>query len=172
MIAARSVRIVIVALFASVRRRAVELLIVAAAAAGVSAPASAQDVSPYQIAGGLAVYLGVMPAELIIGHAKGHAEAEMHGGAPAGPHVHHVMVAIFDDASGRRVTDAVVTARVAGVGLAGSVETLEPMTIADALTYGAYFKLPGRHCYRIRIEIARPGATQPVKVEFDYDHQL
>ena len=99
--------------------RTVQPLILAAVLA-VSTPALTQDVSPYKVAGGLAVYLGVMPAELIIGHAKGHAEAEMHGGTPAGPHVHHVMVAIFDDASGRRITDAVVTARVAGVGLAGS----------------------------------------------------
>lgn len=151
--------------------RTVQPLILAAVLA-VSTPALTQDVSPYKVAGGLAVYLGVMPAELIIGHAKGHAEAEMHGGAPAGPHVHHVMVAIFDDASGRRITDAVVTARVAGVGLAGRAATLEPMTIADALTYGAYFKLPGRDRYRIRIEIARPGATQAVKTEFDYDHQF
>jgi uncharacterized protein involved in high-affinity Fe2+ transport len=146
--------------------------VVAAGAVAVSAPSLAQDVSPYKVAGGLAVYLGVMPAELIAGHARGHVEAEMHGGASAGPHVHHVMVAIFDDASGERITDAVVTARVAGVGLAGRMETLEPMSIADALTYGAYFKLPGRDRYRIRIEIARPGATRPVNVEFDYDHQL
>jgi hypothetical protein len=141
-------------------------------ALAVIAPAVAQDASPYKIAGGLAVYLGVMPAELIIGHAKGHVEAEMHGEVPAGPHVYHVMVAIFDDVSGRRITDAVVTARVAGIGLTGSVETLEPMTIVDALTYGAYFKLSGRDRYRIRIEIARPGVTQPVKVEFGYDYQL
>jgi uncharacterized protein involved in high-affinity Fe2+ transport len=146
--------------------------VVAAVVLAVSAPAVAQDVSPYKVVRGLAVYLGVMPAELIVGHAKGHVEAEMHGGAPAGPHSYHVMVAIFDDASGQRITDAVVTARVAGVGLAGRVETLEPMTVADALTYGAYFKLPGRDRYRVRIEIARPGTTRPVNVEFGYDHQL
>lgn len=138
----------------------------------VVAPAFAQDLTPFKIAGGLAVYLGVIPAEMITGHPKGHAEAEMHGGVPSGRHVHHVMVAIFDDASGQRITDAVVTASVAGLGLAGTEKTLEPMTVADAVTYGTYFDLPGRDRYRVRIEIARPGTARPVKVEFEYDHQL
>jgi hypothetical protein len=82
------------------------------------------------------------------------------------------MVAIFDAASGQRIKDAVVTASVAGLGLAGTEKTLEPMTIADAVTYGTYFNLPGRDRYRIRIEITSPGAAQPVRVEFEYDHQL
>jgi hypothetical protein len=138
----------------------------------VVAQAFAQDTAPYKIAGGLAVYLGIVSAEVIEGHPRGHPEAEMHGSVPSGRHVHHVMVAVFDDASGRRITDAVVTASVAGVGLAGTKQTLEPMTIADALTYGAYFALPGRDRYRIRIEITRPGAAGPVRVEFEYDHQL
>jgi hypothetical protein len=136
------------------------------------APSFALDAAPYKVAGGLAVYLGMFPAEMITGHPKGHTEAEMHGGVSAGRHLHHVMVAIFAVADGQRITDAVVTANVAGLGLAGEEKALEPMTVADALTYGAYFNLPGRDRYRIRIEIRRPGATRPVKVEFDYDHQV
>jgi hypothetical protein len=147
-------------------------VIAAIALLAVVAPAFAQDLTPFKIAGGLAVYLGVIPAEMIAGHPKGHAEAEMHGGVPSGRHVHHVMVAIFDAASGQRITDAVVTASVAGLGLAGTEKTLEPMTIAHAVTYGNYFDLPGRDRYRIRIEITRPGAARPVKVEFEYDHQF
>ncbi len=154
------------------RLRRIVQFIVATAILAMIAPASAQDTAPYRIAGELAVYLGVIPAEMIKGHPKGHPEAEMHGGVPSGRHVHHVMVAIFDDASGQRITDAVVTASVAGLGLAGTEKTLKPMTIADALTYGTYFNLPGRDRYRIRIEITRPGAAQPVKVEFEYDHRL
>ena len=154
------------------RLRVIVQVIMAIAAFAMVAPAFAQDIAPYKIAGGLAVYLGVIPAEMITGHPKGHAEAEMHGGVASGRHVHHVMVAIFDDASGQRITDAVVTASVAGLGLAGTEKTLQPMTIADAVTYGTYFNLPGRDRYRIRIEITRPGAARPVRVEFAYDHQL
>ena len=154
------------------RLKVIVRVIMATAAFAMIGPAFAHDTAPYKLAGGLAVYLGVIPAEMIRGHPKGHPEAEMHGGVPSGRHVHHVMVAIFDDASGERTTDAVVTASVTGLGLAGTEKTLYPMTIADAPTYGAYFDLPGRDRYRNRIETTRPGAARPVKVEFEYDHRL
>jgi hypothetical protein len=41
-------------------------------------------------AGGLTVYLGVMPAEIIKG------QPTMHGGIPSGRHEHQIVVAIFD----------------------------------------------------------------------------
>ena len=151
--------------------RAASRAIAAVAILAMIAPAIAQDISPYKVADGLAVYLGVIPAELITGHPGSHAEAEMHGGVPSGRHVHHVMVAVFDNASGERIADAVVTAKVTGLGLVGIEKTLEPMTIADAVTYGNYFDLPGRDLYRIRIEISRPGNVRSVRVEFEYDHQ-
>lgn len=151
--------------------RAASRAVAAIAILAMIAPAVAQDIVPYKLVGGLAVYLGVIPAELVTGHPKGHTEAEMHGGVPSGRHVHHVMVAVFDNASGQRVTDAVATARVAGLGLVGIEKTLEPMTIADAVTYGNYFDLPGRDLYRIRIEATRPENAGSVQVEFEYDHQ-
>jgi len=157
--------------FCSACLRSASRAIAAIAILAMIAPAVAQDIVPYKVAGGLAVYLGVIPAELITGHPKGHTEAEMHGGVPSGRHVHHVMVAIFNNASGQRITDAVVMAKVAGLGLVGIEKTLEPMTIADAVTYGNHFDLPGRDLYRIRIEISRPGNAGLVQVEFEYDHQ-
>ena len=153
------------------RLRAASLAIAAVAIFAAIAPAAALETAPYKVAGGLAVYLGVIPGELIAGHPEGHAEAEMHGGVPSGRHVHHIMVAVFDNASGERIADAVVTARVIGLGLDGIEKTLEPMTIADAVTYGNYFDLPGKDLYRVRIEISRPGNVRSVRVEFEYDHQ-
>lgn len=153
------------------RLRAASRAIAAVAIFALVAPAAALETAPYKVAGGLAVYLGVIPGELITGYSGGHAEAEMHGGVPSGRHVHHVMVAVFDSASGERITDAVVTAKVTGLGLVGIEETLEPMTIADTVTYGNYFDLPGKDLYRIRIEISRPGYVRSVRLEFEYDHQ-
>ena len=49
-------------------------------------------------AGGLTVYLGVMPAELVKG------QPTMHGGTPPGPHEHHIVVAVFDALSPARVS--------------------------------------------------------------------
>jgi hypothetical protein len=127
--------------------------------AGTAALAQAAD-DYTRTAGGLTVYLGVMPAEIIKG------QPTMHGGAPAGPHEHHIVVAIFDAASRARVSDATVTARVSGLGLSGSEKTLEPMNIADTITYGAFFNLPGADLYTISVSIRRPGSQQPVVLDF------
>lgn len=118
-------------------------------------------------AGGLTAYLGLVPAEIVRGHAARHPEAQAHGGAPRGAHVYHVVVAIFDT-SGARVENAKVTARVSSVGLAGAQRLLEPMKIADTVTYGNYFNLPGRGRYRIDVEVER--SQGPARFEFAYDH--
>jgi hypothetical protein len=116
-------------------------------------------------AGGLTVYLGVMPAEIIKGQPK------MHGGAPTGPHEQHIVVAIFDAASAARVSDATVTAKVSGLGLSGSEMTLEPMNIVNTITYGGFFDLPGVDLYTIAVSVRRPGSRQPVVFDFKYDHR-
>src|SRR6516165_3698729 len=71
-------------------------------------------------AGGVTVYLGVVPAEIVKGlPATGTSEQPMHGGVPKGPHEYHVVAAVFDVASGARISDAVVTAQISGLGLSG-----------------------------------------------------
>ena len=135
-------------------------------------PGSAARSQDYKIVEGLAVYLGVLPAAMTRGHRETHPESTMHGGTPSGRHVYHVMVAIFEDASGKRIGDAEVKAQVSGVGLIGSWKTLEPMQIAGTVTYGNYFALPGRDVYRIRVEMHRPGAPEPLRADFVYEHRL
>lgn len=130
--------------------------------------AQAVDTGQTKSADGLTVYLGVIPAEIIRGHPPGHPERLAHGGPPSGRHSYHVVVAIFDAVTGARVTDAKVSAQVASLGLSGPTRELEPMTIADTVTYGNYFTLPGRGPYRILIEIGR--AQRVTKMTFDYDH--
>jgi len=126
----------------------------------------AQTAEDYtRTAGGLTIYLGVMPAEIIKGLPA------MHGGVPAGPHEYHVIVAIFEAGSGARVSDATVTAKVSGVGLSGLERTLEPMSIADTITYGGFFSLPGRDLYTIELAIRRSSTQQPVVVALKYDHR-
>jgi hypothetical protein len=124
-----------------------------------------------QTADGLAVYLGVVPAEIVKGHPPGHPEQAMHGGAPKGRHQYHVVVAVFDSASGNRISDATVTAQVSGLGLSGSKARLEPMEIAGTISYGGFFNLPGRDLYTVRLTIGRPGSQRPVVLDFRYDHR-
>ena len=94
----------------------------------------------------------------------------MHGGIPSRGRRDHVVVALFDDATGRRIEDAEVTVAVMGPGL-GSVWTpLEPMRIADMITYGNYFTMPTEGAYRIQVRIRRPGHAQPVEAAFTHRH--
>jgi hypothetical protein len=122
-------------------------------------------------AGGLTAYLGVMPAEIVKGHPSSHPEGAMHGGSPKGAHEYHIIVAIFDAVSGARMSDATVTAKVSGLGLSGPEKALESMAIANTMTYGGFFELPGADLYTIRVTIKRPGSQAPVVLEFRYDHR-
>lgn len=115
--------------------------------------------------GGLTVYLGVMPAEVLQGHPV------MHGGTPRGAHQYHFVAAIFDAASGARVTDAAVTGKISGLGLSGVEKAFEPMTFGNAITFGGFFDLPGADLYAIRLMIRRPGSPEPLAFDFKYDHR-
>lgn len=131
-------------------------------------PAFAADY--YKTTGSLAVYLGVLPGEMVQGHSREHPEGKMHGGVPSAKRLHHVMVAIFDTKDGSRVSDASVTARVAEVGLAPVEKKLEIMTIDKAASYGNYFSMGSPGPYRIDIEIRRRDSTTPAKTSFEFSH--
>lgn len=127
------------------------------------------DFEPVRTAGGLTVYLGVLPATLIRGHDAGTPGA-MHAAPDATPATHHVTVAAFDAASGARITDATVTATVADRSGAPATRRLEPMTVAGAATYGSFFAFAkGDATVAISIRIERAGQA-PVRVEFAYRH--
>jgi hypothetical protein len=133
--------------------------------------AQAADTDQSKTAGGVTVYLGVVPAEIVKGlGAGGNTERPMHGRIPKGPHEYHVVAAVFDAASGARVSDAVVTAETFGLGLAGSKKKLEPMQIAGTATYGAFFDLPGFDIYTLKLTVEH-GAANPAVLQFKYDHR-
>ena len=126
--------------------------------------ACSADNDSYKTADGLVVYLGVLPAALVRGHEG------MHGDVSSGPHVYHVVAAVFDAATGARIEDAKVEARVTPRRLAGEARALEQMEIAGTVTYGNYFTMGGSDPYRIELSIRTSGGGQPVKVEFTYIH--
>lgn len=129
---------------------------------------AAEDAN-YKTAGGMTAYLGVVPAEMVKGPGPHSAEKPMHGRIPKGQHEFHIVVAIFDSGTDVRISDATVIAKVSGLGLSGAQKTLEPMKIADTITYGAFFNLT-RDVYTIRLTVQRPGA-QAVVLDFKYDHR-
>jgi hypothetical protein len=160
-------------------RRAKNLLFMLAATLlwALTAPGdalTAEDGS-YKTAGGLAVYLGVLPAAMVQGHPKDHAEDAMHGGVPSGRHAVHLMAAVFEAANGARIEDAAVEASVtpiadAAAHVAGVTRRLEPMVIAGTVTYGNYFTMRGDGPYRIVLTISQAEAAKSLILEFSYDH--
>jgi hypothetical protein len=148
------------------RIRALWLALAIAGTIGLATAASAQERT--KTAGGVRVYLGIIPSEIVRHHAPSHPEATAHGGPPRGAHSYHLIVAIFDAATGDRIENAKVAARVSSLGLTGPRKVLEPMKIADTVTYGNYFSLPGTGQYRIDVEVERLQGQ--VKLEFAYGH--
>ena len=109
-----------------------------------------------------------MPAAI----AEGIVGGSMHGAHPAAAHNHHLIVAIFNSITGERVTDASVTAKVMQPGFEPPEKPLEPMKIADSITYGNFFDLAKPGIYRIRLSISRLGSARPVMIDLLYDHPI
>ena len=129
------------------------------------------DSSRSKVVDGVTIYLGIVPAEIMRGHPKEHPEGTMHGGGPRGEEQYHVMVALFDAKTGQRITDADVKASVAGVGRTESPVTLEPMNIADTITYGNYFNMSGYGPFRIDLQIRRPSTAHVIEARFEHKLQ-
>lgn len=109
---------------------------------------------------GLTVYLGVVPAAVTRSHAPAHTERTMHGGiAKPGLHDFHLLVAVFSSASGQRLKNVSVAARIHGTGKNRLTVPLAPMTINGAFTYGGYTSLGLEDDVMISIDIRRPRRT-------------
>ena len=119
-----------------------------------------------QVVSGVAVYFGLMPAELVRGHPPGHPESGMHGGVPVGEN--HLTVALFDDKTGKRIADARVTATITGPDRFKLEKKLEPMLIAGTASYGNYFNMPGPGPYRIALRIRTPGIGHDIEAVFTW----
>jgi len=116
--------------------------------------AMAFDVDTHQSVGGMDIYIGIIPAEVIRNRKK---ENKMHGGTPHGKDRYHLVAALFDTKTATRISSAKVTANIAGLGLAGSTKYLEPMKINGVVTFGNYFILPETIPFYIRLKLDVPG---------------
>lgn len=143
------------------------LLAISLAVAALTAAATA-DTDRYQVVDGVAIYLGLMPAEMVLGHPRQFPENEMHGGIPQGKDRYHVVIALFDDATGKRIGGAQVIATVSESGSAGQRKALEPMSIHNTKTYGNWFILSGHGPYRVQLEIAGIRGKGRIETGFEY----
>ncbi len=130
-----------------------------------SSATSAEHWGRTQTVNGLDLYLGVVSAEVLRQDPDRYPYHERTK-LPSGRDMYHVMVALFDKTSGERITDAVVTARVAPLALGGPTRTLEPILVAGALTYCNYFRISPPDTYVIQAEIRRPDVARVVRARF------
>lgn len=148
----------------------------------LAAAASILSLAPTPAAAGLnkgsvtvdsaVVYLGVVPA-VATRHYASERRGEMKMGGAAADDVNsiHLVVALFDRGSGKRITDAKVSARFVGErGRKWSVG-LKPMTMNGAMTYGAYSNMGGNNKASILIDVARrsAGRDQSMTARFEYN---
>ncbi len=115
---------------------------------------------------GVTLYWGLVPAAVV---ADKHALAELHGGPPkGGGQVHHLVVALYDSASGRRIEDAVVRAQLSEVGIVDEpAKYLLPMKVNDQASYGQVFGVAKDGPYRFRLWVRPPSRTDEVEFRFD-----
>ena len=151
------------------------LIAMAVVAIATAMPATATDY--FHAAGGMALYVGVVPAAMVRGHAPEQPETAIHGGAPTWGEQYHLMVALFERASGKRIDDAKVKATLFNASkpenrLPGPHKELETMLVGSAATYGNFFNMPAPVPYRIELEVLRPGKAEVTKASFEYRHAL
>ena len=80
------------------------------------------------------------------------------------------MVSLFEYRGGRRIADAEVQARVAGLGFSGIEKRLEPATVAGATLYAGFFPMQGRGPFRVDVEFHVAGARKAEHATFYFSH--
>jgi cytochrome c5 len=135
------------------------------AKAGAKAgPTPAKDPT-HKLVAGTDIYLGVLPAEAMRTRHAG-AEGKAPSAIPEGKGYYYVSVVLRENASKADIKDAQVEARVANL-MTGETRKLEAATVNSALSYGAYFQMPGKDPYTVTLKIRKPGAPAPIEAKFD-----
>ncbi len=130
-----------------------------------STAASATHLGQTKTVDGVVIYLGLVPAAVIRQNPDNYSAHEV-SKIPSGKHVHHVMLALFDNRDGERITNAVVTARVAPLALAGPTKPLDPTVVAGVVTYCNYFRILSSDTTVIQAEIRRPDGARVIQARF------
>ena len=119
---------------------------------------------------GVEVYLGVVSTESLRAQHKTDAAAAMHGGIPRGRDYYHVNVSLIDSATKAEIADARVEVTVEDPVTGGETKRLELMATENRISYGQFFRMPGKDPYSITVRIQRPGAPPAVSTKFSFRH--
>ena len=137
------------------------------------ASASAGVVDGVRTVDDLTIYLGIVPAAIVRAHPPAHEERRMHGGGSAGLHEVHLLVAVFSRATGDRLRDVRVIARLHGTNANRWTVPLRPMTVNGVLTFGGYTSLGLEDDVMVSVDIVRANRTlrtATTTAQFEYRH--
>lgn len=111
---------------------------------------------------GVTIYWGFVPAAIV---SEKHALDDMHGGRPGGGgQVHHLVVALYDTTSGRRIDNAVVRAQLSESGIIDEPpKYLTPMPINGQMSYGQVFSVAKAGPYRFHVWVRPPGRATDIE---------
>jgi hypothetical protein len=142
----------------------VNLFAAMALAALAASPALAQQMKTVD---GLVINLGLMSAEQAV-HAEGHRQAHPDK-FPSGSQ--HVLIAVAEQKSGRRIADADVVVEVIDPKGKAVSKPLLHTSAAGMPDYSELFVFGWSGSYTLRVNIAR-GKAQAVKTSFTVHHQI
>ncbi len=145
--------------------RSVLALMAGAFALFVASGALAGFVGESKTVDGLTVHLGVVPTKVLRRHPE---RFPNHDGAkvPAGRHMHHLVLAVYDKLTGDRVNDAEIDLRVSPLGLVGSARALHKMQVSGVTTYCNYFRMLDGDIYEVLATIKRPQQSRVSRAKF------
>jgi hypothetical protein len=136
-----------------------------ALAALATSPAVAQQVKTVN---GLVINFGLMSAEQAV-HAEGHRDAHPDK-FPSGSQ--HVLIAVAEQKSGRRIADADVVVEVVDPKGKAVSKPLLHTSAAGMPDYSELFVFGWSGSYTLRVNIAPGKGAQPVMTSFTVHHQL
>lgn len=148
------------------RRAIARLVLLLIVLAGPTAPALAKHASQHETVNGLDIYIGLLPGTMVERFPQGGEERRMHGGPAGGERRYHLVVAVFENTTGRRIEHADVRARVAELGLVAKERSLQPMKVQGAATYGRFFDMRASGRYAITVTVRPSHRAPPVQAEF------
>lgn len=133
---------------------------------GISLAARAQKRVPAEARmerEGVVLYWGLVPAAIV---SQQHAIDELHGGPQAGGgKVNHLVLALFDARTGRRIDDAVIRAQLTEPGIVDAPPRyVPPMLVNGVGSYGQLFGMvhDGPYSFRIAVRLQ----DRPAEIEF------
>ena len=143
------------------------LLMVMVLSVLVSGGALASDATLSKKIDGIDIYMGITHADWPSQDLSAQKMAMIHG---LKGKKHHITVALFDDKTGQRITDARVVAVIGEMGLSSNRKSLKQEKFGTAVSYGRDFYLSKEGPYWIDLKIKRNGVKQATLTRFEWNH--